>query len=233
MGRNHLKRLAIPRSWELPRKATKYIIRQAPGPHSLAQSLPLGIVLRDLLGIAKTAREVRYVLQQREILVDGKRRREPHFAVGPMDIVAIPATQQYFRMTIKADGTLHALPIADGEQHKKLARIVGKRMRDAKHFQLTLSDGRTLTAARTEKVQIGDSMLLELPGQKPVAQYPLTDGAAVYLFGGSHCGSMGTVQKIQGNMIHIRTGSEHFQTPKEYVFVVGKEKPAVQVSIDG
>src|SRR3989338_7732500 len=109
MGRNHLKRLAIPRSWELPRKATKYIIRQAPGPHSLAQSLPLGIVLRDLLGIAKTAREVRYVLQQREILVDGKRRREPHFAVGPMDIVAIPATQQYFRMTIKADGTLHAL----------------------------------------------------------------------------------------------------------------------------
>ena len=34
-------------------------------------------------------------------------------------------------------------------------------------------------------------------------------------------------------MIHIRTGSEHFQTPKEYVFVVGKEKPAVQVSIDG
>lgn len=230
MAKHHLKRLAIPRSWELARKETKYIIRQAPGPHALQHSMPLAVVLRDVLGMAKTAREVRYLLQQCEVLVDGKRRVEADFAVGPMDIVSLPAIKQQYRIIVKTNGALRAMPIPEDEQHRKLCRITGKRMRSAKTFQLTLSDGRSMSVDAKQQVRVGDSMLLEVPAQKIVAQYPLADGAAVYLLGGSHCGRIGTVDRIAGNMVHITAGELRFQTPKHYVFVVGKGKPAVMVN---
>ena len=59
---NHMKRLAMPRSWPLPRKTSIWVTRPAPGAHSLELCLPLRVVIRDVLGYAKSAREVRHIL---------------------------------------------------------------------------------------------------------------------------------------------------------------------------
>ena len=47
---NHLKRLAMPRSWPLPRKTSIWVTRAAPGAHSLELCMPLNVVIRDILG---------------------------------------------------------------------------------------------------------------------------------------------------------------------------------------
>ena len=49
---SHLKRLAIPRSWPLPRKTTIWVTRPRAGAHSLERCMPLNIVIRDVIGLA-------------------------------------------------------------------------------------------------------------------------------------------------------------------------------------
>ena len=58
MSSNHLKRLAMPRSWPLPRKTSVWVTRPTPGAHSLELCMPITLVVRDVLNLAKTAREV-------------------------------------------------------------------------------------------------------------------------------------------------------------------------------
>ena len=55
--KKHLKRLRSPRAWTIPRKTDTWATKPAPGPHPMERSLPLGAILRDILGYAGTARE--------------------------------------------------------------------------------------------------------------------------------------------------------------------------------
>ena len=51
---NHLKRLAMPRSWPLPRKTSIWVTRAAPGAHALELCMPLNVVVRDILEYANS-----------------------------------------------------------------------------------------------------------------------------------------------------------------------------------
>ena len=69
---NHLKRLAMPRSWPLPRKTTIWVTRPTPGAHSLELCMPINLVIRDVLGFAQSTREVRHILHNGLAKVDGR-----------------------------------------------------------------------------------------------------------------------------------------------------------------
>ena len=90
MGSNsHLKRLNMPRSWPLSRKTTTWIVRPLPGGHSLDMGMPLGPILRDVLGVAQTMREVRVILSTGQIKVDGRVVKETRRIVGLMDVLTV------------------------------------------------------------------------------------------------------------------------------------------------
>ena len=67
---SHLKRLAMPRSWPLPRKTTVWVTRPSPGGHSLERCMPVNLIVRDVLGRAQSAREVRFIVHNELIKVD-------------------------------------------------------------------------------------------------------------------------------------------------------------------
>jgi len=71
----HLKRLAAPRVLRIHRKERALTIRAAPGPHPLAQSIPLGLLVRDYLGLCDTYKEARKIVSNGDILVDGMKRK--------------------------------------------------------------------------------------------------------------------------------------------------------------
>src|SRR5437016_10422415 len=74
--KKHLKRLSAPRSWSTPRKTDFWIVRPSPGPHAMGESVPLGLILRDMLKLCDSAREARHILNNRGVLVDGRRSEE-------------------------------------------------------------------------------------------------------------------------------------------------------------
>lgn len=57
-GRRHLKRKPAPKTWPIHRKEQVWTIKPRPGPHPISRCLPLTLVVRDILGFAKTRKEL-------------------------------------------------------------------------------------------------------------------------------------------------------------------------------
>jgi small subunit ribosomal protein S4e len=63
-----------------------YAPRPSTGPHKLRESLPLVIFLRNRLKYALTNCEVKKIVMQRLIKVDGKVRTDPNYPAGFMGL---------------------------------------------------------------------------------------------------------------------------------------------------
>src|SRR3989344_2990930 len=98
--KNHLKRIASPKTWLLDRKERTFVVRPNPGTHPLRLGVSLGAVLRDMINAASTMREIRKILNAQDVLVDGVKRKDHRFMVGLFDVVSIPSLKSHYRMVL-------------------------------------------------------------------------------------------------------------------------------------
>ena len=82
--KRHLKRLNAPRHWMLDKLGGVWAPRPSTGPHKLRECLPLIILLRNRLKYALNTKEVKYILMQRLIKIDGKARTDKTYPAGFM-----------------------------------------------------------------------------------------------------------------------------------------------------
>ncbi len=226
-----IKRLAAPRTWSVPRKTHKWAVATSPGPHPRETSVPLTVVLRDMLHLCDNAREAGRIVHARRVLVDGRAVTDPRFPVGIMDVVAIPEAKAYHRMLIDRRGRLRLVPVDEGAVGWKLSRIEGKTLVKGGKLQLNLFDGRNLLVAGGE-YRTGDTVKLQVPEQKIAEVIPFERGNVALLIGGSHVGQIGHLdeEKVERsakpNVVHFREG---FNTIRPYVFVVGRGEPEIKL----
>lgn len=229
-----LKRRAAPRTWTIPRKGTKWIKRPGPGPHPQSESIPLLLVLRDLLGVVDSAREARILLRSGAVRLDGKAAHDLDRGLGLMDTLSFaPPRDTHYRVVKDRRGRLLLVTIPAGEATVKLGRVRFKHAVPKGRVEVTLHDGRNLLVSPSSPYRVGDSLKLELPAQKVVEHLPLAPGALAYLAGGSHVGELARVERVevrnspQPNLVHFKEG---FSTIKDYVFVVGQTAPEVTLA---
>ena len=96
--KRHLKRLNAPRHWMLDKLGGVWAPRPSTGPHKLRECLPLIILLRNRLKYALTGKEVKYILMQRLVKVDGKARTDSTYPAGYQDTITIEKTNEHFRL---------------------------------------------------------------------------------------------------------------------------------------
>src|SRR5688572_9268632 len=222
----HLKRLAAPRSWVIPRKTNVYTTKPRAGAHPIERALPLGTIVRDYLKLAATGREAARVIGAGDVLVDGRIVKDAKFAVGFMDVVTIPKTKQAWRVFIDDKARLRVLPIESAQSGWKLAQITGKTTVTGGQTQLNLHDGRNLLVKKDD-YSTGDVLRLEVPAQKVVGHFPLKEGSQVLITDGRHAGEVAPVKSIEvtrnnkPNLIHLTVGQESFTTIKPYAFPIG------------
>ncbi|MBI3052238.1 30S ribosomal protein S4e [Candidatus Woesearchaeota archaeon] len=225
--KQHLKRLAAPRTWPVARKTSKFIARPLPGAHRLGMCMPLGVILRDVLGRASSAREARLIVRNRNVLVDNRPVTESRFQVGLMDTLSLPETGEYYRMAVNSRGQLALVPIPAEEASLKVCSVVRKTVVGGGSIQASLHDGRVVSSGSA--YSIGDGLLIRLPGQEIVSHLKLEKGAIVYMAGGRHIGRMGVVEDFSGTKLVINVGGESVQTLKRFAIVVGRDHPIVRV----
>jgi len=222
----HLKAYNAPKSWTIPRKTTKWVIRPAAGAQPLEGALPIALLLKQT-GCAQTSRETRKILNDKAVTVDGKVVKDGHFGVGFMDSIHIKPNI-HLRGTLDAKGRLQFIPVPEAELSKKICKITGKHVLKGGKIQLNLSHSRNILAEK-DTYATGDSLLIELPSQKIAGHFPLAKGSTVFLTSGKHTGLVGTVDDIQGARIWCTQGKEKIETLKKFAFVIGKDKPAVKL----
>lgn len=228
--KKHLKRLPAPRSWSIPRKTEFWIVRPSPGPHGLADSVPLGSILRDMLKVCDTAREARRILNGRGVRVDGRVVTDPKFPVGLMDVLELTETRGRYRMLVNTRGRMTLVGIDDAEAAWKLCRVEDKTTVHGGKTQLNLHDGRNVLLPK-DAYTTGTTLKLHVPDQKVLEHYELAKGAAVLVTGGQHVGQVAHVLDVvrtRNSRANIVTLKEGFSTDIGKVFVVGKEGPAIK-----
>ncbi len=238
MGKDHLKMLVTPKTWPVRRKGRKYITRPYPGAHAFFLSLSVGTILKDVLGLAKTKKEVNYLLINKNLMVDGKRVRDRKHLVGIMDTLTLLETEKYYRMMLKK-GKLNLIEIKKEEANKKICQIKGKSLipkhkkdktkAKSDQIQLNLHDGRNILVQKGD-YKVGDSLVLEVPAQKILEHLKLEKGLLSIFVGGKHLGEKGKVEEIHRAEIVVKTEEgKSIRTKKEYAMIVGKEKPLLTI----
>jgi len=229
--KKHIKRMAAPNSWPITRKTSHWVSKPSPGPHGLEESMPLAMVIRDMLGLCDNAREARFIIGSRGIQVDGRVVTDNKFPVGLMDVVTVVKTKESYRMLVDYKARLRLIRIEDKEKDWKLARVDNKKVVRKGTVQLNLHDGRCILLPK-DQYKTGDVLKLELPSQKIMKAIKLEKGSVALLVGGSHPGSLQTIENYQirrGSAPNLVTFKEGFSTVKENVFVVGEKTPEIKL----
>lgn len=222
----HLKRLTTPRTWPIEPKRTVFVTRPQPGAHPLRHGVPLSILLRDMLQLARTMRETKHLLRTQEVLVNGRRVYRPDVLVGLMDVVSFPQTKSSYRLLLNELEKLHAVPVTGKETSLLPAKVTNKRLMPGGKLQLGFHNGHTLLVEKDE-VKVGDTLLLAEKGTPE--HYALVKGATVLVTAGSHVGKHGTIEALADNLATITVGESTVQTQKKNLFVIGKGKPAIKL----
>lgn len=231
----HQKRLSAPKTYKIPRKVAKWIVRPSPGPHN-KEAIPLLVIIRDFLQLADTAKEARRIISAGEILVDGVVRKDYKFPVGLFDVITIPKIEKSYRMLFDEKGRYIPKEIEDSDL--KLYKILNKTIVRGGKVQLNLFDGTNLLASNEYKTK--DSILVKIPDKEIIDHLKFEEGALIMITGGTHAGEIGRLKSYKivrssaPNLVTVEGEERDITTIEDYVFVVGKrdsDKPVIDLGV--
>ena len=127
MAHNHLLRLVAPKSWPMTkRKGIRFITRPRSGPHKILESIPLNLLLKDVLNHASTTKEIKTILNKGKVLVNNKIVKDYKCPIGIMDTISIPSTKEYYVVLIGENGKFSLNKITKEKASLKFCKIINK-----------------------------------------------------------------------------------------------------------
>jgi len=234
----HMKRLLAPKFWRVPVKQKKWVVKPRPGPHKKLESIPLLIIVRNVLKLVDNASDAKKIIKAKEIFVDGKPRRDQKYPVGLFDVIEIPKLNKQYRVVPSKAG-LDLIETSKQEAKTKLCKIKRKTMNKKGVLQLNLHDSKNILVDKKTKTDFktGDSLLVELPSQKIIEHLKRDKGMLAMITRGQNRGTIAKIKEImitrtrEQNKIICETKGKEFEAIADYVFVVGKTKPEIKVSV--
>ena len=234
-----LKRNPAPSFWPIHRKEHTWVVKPSAGPHSLKNCLSLTLVLRDILGVAKTKREVGLILSEGKIIVDGKVRHTTNFPVGLMDVISIPDLNKFYRVSPSHKG-LFLNPISKEEAGFKLCRVEDKTtVRNG--VQIALHDGSNILVKKADPknpseilYETFDVLKMSLPDKQVIDVIKIKQANFAVITGGQNIGKQGRIVEIEKTEAKKRRNalvviedekSVRYQTILDFVFSIGAKQP--------
>jgi small subunit ribosomal protein S4e len=236
---HYQKRYTAPDSWHITKKTNLYVVKTAPGPHN-REAMPVAVWLRDHMGLALTMREVRQILNAGDVIVNGRPCRDPSQGIGVFDIISVPKMQKHYRILLNMKGRFVSIEISPEDAKTRLAKIRNKTILPGGIVQLNLRYGANVLGE--QKHHPRDSVVLSLEsggeGRKRFAivdHFPFQVGHMAMVIGGRHSGRVGKIVEIRANPGNIPNrviledeGKARFDTIDEYIFMIGRETPAMK-----
>ncbi len=243
--RKQIKRISAPKIWPIPRKEYKWTVKPRPGPHGTEESLPLLLLIRDILKYSYTTRETKHILSEGNVKVDGVVRTDYKFPVGLMDVVEISKVNQFYRILPIPRKGLKPIPIKKEEASYKLCQIKNKVSVKGGHLQINLHDGRNILF-RIEDPKISpkeivpyntkDTLKISIPNQEILGHIPFKENNLAIVIDGKNMGFYGKIREIiprfgpHASVVSLEApDGTIFETALEYVFPIGQNEPEIQL----
>lgn len=210
----HLKRNEMLKIWPLKRKGTKYLVRPL---HNLKTGIPLLIILRDILKLGKTRKELKNILNEKRIKVNQKVVKNDKFPLGILDVLSLD--NKNFRIIIK-NKKFSLKEIEEKEAEEKVVEIIGKKILRGKKVQINLMDGRNYLIK--DDLKVGDSVIINLKENKITNTARFKENSKVLFVSGKHIGEEGIIKKIDNErkLATIKLKDEEVSTHFKTVMVI-------------
>ena len=239
-GSHHLKRHPSPVYWPIHRKQNVWTVKPKAGSHPAEKCIPLLILIRNAFNLAKTQREAKRIISERQIMVDGRFILEYDFPIGLMDVIEIPNLNTAYRVLPSQNKILVLHKIQADEKTFKLLKITGKKTIKGGKTQLNLHDGQNLliVSEETKKAEYKttDVLKISIPKKKILDHVQVIKGAPAIVTGGKSIGLWGKISNItKGKGSHPSIVTLHekkdkrIQTPLENIFTIGKKNPWISL----
>lgn len=194
------------------------------------------VFLRNRLKYALNGREVKAILMQEHVKVDGKVRTDSTFPAGFMDVITLEATNENFRLVYDVKGRFAVHRITAEEASYKLAKVKKVQLGKKGIPYVVTHDGRTIRYP-DPAVRVNDSVKIDLATGKITDFIKFDTGRLVMVTGGRNLGRVGTIihrEKHEGgfDLVHIKDALENtFVTRLNNVFVIGDDASKPYVSL--
>jgi len=225
--KNHLKRLAAPKSWMLAKTGGVFAVKMRGGAHTKNQSLPISVFIRYNLKYAMNAREAKQILHTRAIKVDGKVRTDHKFPLGFMDVLQIEKTGENFRILFDVKGRFAVHRITSQEAKYKLCKVRKVELGSKGVPFVYTTDGRTIRYP-DPLIKMHDSIQLDIATGKIQDFLKFEVGNVCMVLGGGSTGRVGNITNITrhdgtNTIVTIKDSrGQLFSTRRAYVFIIGK-----------
>jgi small subunit ribosomal protein S4e len=213
----HLKRQNMPGNWPIPRKGTTFVVRPN---SSNEKGLPILIILRDMLKVAKNRKEVKKALFMKNVLINGRLVRDEKNTAVLFDTLTIIPSKKSYRIVLDEKGKFSIEEIKEPENSKKISKIINKIILKGKKTQLNLSDGRNLLSE--QKCSVGDSVLINLKDKKIEKIIPIKEKSKVLIYSGKHSGKQGEVIKLkpERKMVSVKVGEDKINVLTKQIMAI-------------
>ncbi len=187
----HMKREKMPKNWPVKRKGTAYVVRPS---SNTEKGIPVLIILRDMLKVAKNRKEVKKAIHDKNILVNSRLIKDDAQNMLLFDTLAILPSGKYYRIVLSKKGKFDLSEIKEKDINHKIAKVSDKKILKGKKIQLNLSDGGNFLS--DIKCNINDSVLINLKEKKIEKCIPLKEKGGVVIYSGKHSGAEAIIDKI-------------------------------------
>ncbi len=221
----HLKRINAPKSWPIKRKENKFIVKPLPGPHKLKECMPLSVLLREILKLSKKKRDIKTIINNKNILINDKVRNNFRFPVGIFDTISISELNKYYRVIYNKKGKLTLEDINKEEKDYKISKITGKTILKKGKIQINLYDGSNIIVEK-DNFKVRDSIVIK--ENKIVKHIKFIKDSLVYLIGGKHIGSKGKIVELKKypgiakDVLVFNIDGKTHETLADYAYVIEK-----------
>ena len=225
----HLKRHVAPVAWPIKRKNITFIAKPNPGSHKLKYSTCVLILLRDVLKYGETAKEVKLIVHNKEVLVNGKKISDVKFPVGLFDVFEIKDTKERYTLLFDEVGKIKLVNTKDNTIYLKVSK---KTITPGKKYQLNFMNG--FNAFVDEKsfksTKVNDTVVYDLDKKKSLSTINLKQGVYAYIFDGKFQGHFGLIKEfvsyngLTKDVTHIEIDGVVHTTAKDYCFAIGTKK---------
>jgi small subunit ribosomal protein S4e len=188
----HLRRQAVPSRVPLKRKGTKYVVRAS---SDVRNAVPVLLAVRDMLKLAKTAKEVKSMIKRKLLKLNGRIVLEEHQAIKLFDVFE---ADKVYRLIILPTNKFSFEET--NQKSQRITKVISRRLvRDGK-IQLNLHDGSNVLSS--SKISVGDTLLIDFSG-KIKDHIPLEKGKRCFVLSGKYVGLEGKIETYEKNKVKV------------------------------
>ena len=180
----------------IERKGTKYVVRAS---SHFRESVPVLIAVRDMLKLARTAKEVGEMIKVKSLKLNGRIVLDYHEAIKLFGV--FDADKRYVLTLLPSK----RFTLVENKKDTRLCKVVGKRLVKNGSIQINLHDGTNVITK--DKIKINDSVYVDFEN-KIKKHISLEKGREVFVFSGKHMGMKGKIESMEGKKVMIKFDKE-------------------------